>query len=363
MKKVLFVVDKSGFGGIQTIATTLMQHNVGDEVQMCYFFLRNINDRFGMKDIDRPDVFYSHSSGRCSLLPFFELCRLIRDQGVDILHLNGNKSIFLGALAKTLYPRLKIVAHEHGGVFDHRGWYLYVIRRLAGMVDLFVSLSQYRKSLLMRRCHIPQKKIRILYNFVDPARLGGGIKPEDHKRLNASGRSPVIGYLGGLTRIKGCDVLLRALPALQRRLGTFEVVIAGEGAERPGLERLAAQLGFAENVRFLGYVAEPAGVYADFDVMVMPSRSEAGPMCLYEAWTMGLPVVASNAPVLNEVIEDGVTGLLFESENPESLAEKIAVICNCDELVKKLRSASKVELEKHSIEKYLESLRDLYLSL
>ena len=365
-KRVLFMVDKSGFGGIQTIAYTLMNHEVSDDVELYYYFLRNINDRFGMKDIERDNVFYSSSSGRYGLVPFMELARLVRRHHIDILHANGNKSVIFAALLKKLvFPDLKVCAHEHGGVFDYTRWYALFVRLFSNSIDIFVSLSNYRKDFLVSRCRVAASKVRVLYNFVDPARIGAAARaPGGKSRRGSREDSPfVIGYLGGLSRIKGCDVLLHAIPILKRRMNNFRVIIAGDGPARAELEELAAKLDLTENVVFAGYVREPAAVYAEFDVMVIPSRSEAGPMCLYEAWTMGLPVIASNAPVLNEIIRDGVTGILFESQNPEDLAEKILTAYRDTGLVEKLRTESSRKVANHSIGNYLAQLRNLYSSL
>jgi glycosyltransferase involved in cell wall biosynthesis len=359
-KNVLFVVDKSGFGGIQTIAYTLMSHGFSD-VSMTYFFLRNLNARFGMREVEQHNVLYSRSRSRYGLTSFLELVRIVRDRDIDILHLNGNKSIIFGVMAKLLLPRLRIIAHEHGGVFDYRRGYLLFVRLFGARMDVIVSLSEYRKRFLMSRCGIPAEKIRVMYNFVDTERVRRGLAEDAGNPSEKDGF--VIGYLGGLSRIKGCDVLLRAVSMLRERLGGFRVIVAGEGPARQELEGLASRLGVDDSVSFLGYVREPAQVYAGFDVMVIPSRSEAGPMCLYEAWTMGLPVVASNAPVLDEIIADGVTGLLFESENPQDLADKVLSLYEDAGLRERIKAAGSREVVDRSVDRYLERLTVLYASL
>jgi len=359
-RNVLFVVDKSGFGGIQTIAYTLMNHSISN-VSMTYFFLRNLDARFGMREVEHSNVLYSRSRSRYSLSSFLELVGIIRDRNIEILHLNGNKSIIFGVVAKLLYPGLRIIAHEHGGIFDYSKGYCLFVKLFGRRADLFVSLSEYRKRFLMCRCGVPAGKIRVMYNFVDTARVRRGLA---EGAGDPSGKNEfVIGYLGGLSRIKGCDVLLRAVPILKERLGGFKVIVAGEGPARQELEVLASSLGLDDCVSFLGYVNEPARVYAGFDLMVIPSRSEAGPMCLYEAWTMGLPVIASNAPVLDEIIADRETGLLFASENPRDLAEQIISLHEDVGLRERIAAAGSREVADRSVDKYLARLTELYAAL
>ncbi|ABB33096.1 glycosyl transferase group 1 [Geobacter metallireducens RCH3] len=366
-KRVLYLVDKSGFGGVQTIAYTLMRHGVDERIGMDFFFLRNINDRFGMEDVREPNVFYSRATHRYSLRPFVEILRFIREKKVSILHLNGNKSIILGLVIKKLFqPTIKIIAHEHGGVFDYSRWYAAFLKSFRNSFDLFITISNYRKHFLVERCLVAPSAIRVIDNFVDPARLAtASASACGHTdRCDSEGDKPfVIGYVGGLSRIKGCDVLIRALPPLRERLGNFRVMIAGDGPARAELEELVAALGLGDIVSFLGFVDPPGIAYAQFDMMVIPSRSEEGPICLYEAWMMGLPVVASNAPVLNERIRDGETGILFQSDEPCDLAEKIYSVCRNPDVAAHIRAGGSCEAARHTVERYRGDLRDVYLSL
>ncbi len=366
-KKILFIADKSGFGGVQTIAYSLMGCTVAEDVDMSFFFLRNINPRFNMQDMRLPNVHYAQSTHRYSLLPFFELARFIRDNGTDILHLNGNKSIIFGLLLKKLlFPTIRIIAHEHGGVFDYNRWYPWFLRLFRASFDLFVTVSNYRKNFLVGKCLVDTVKIEVLDNFVDPARLqaaGSADGEKPHPDFPGKGEALVIGYMGGLSRIKGCDVLLRVVPELKEQLGGIKVVIAGDGPARGELEELAEKLGVRDDVSFLGFVAEPGRVYSMFDVMVIPSRSEEGPICLYEAWMMNLPVVASDAPVLNERIRDGETGMLFHSDDPQHLVEKILRLSRDRELAKHLKIEGSREAANHSLDQYLVRLREIYASL
>ena len=362
-RRVLFLVDKSGFGGVQTIAYTLIERGVSEDVDMFFLFLRNINNRFKMRDFVKPNVHYSRAVRRYSLLPFLDLLKLVKEKHIDILHLNGNKSVILGVLLKVFFFRhLKLVAHEHGGVFDYTRWYPLFLKLSRRWINLFVTVSNYRKMFLVSRSHTDPEKVRVLNNFVDPVHLELG---ETGTTLRSHG-SPgqfVIGFVGGLSRIKGCDVLIRAIPFLRGEIKNLRVVIAGDGPARHDLEDLAEKLGVRELIDFLGFVEKPGTVYIDLDLMVIPSRSEEGPICLYEAWLMGLPVVASNARVLDERIKDGETGIFFESENFEDLAEKILWLYKNKELAAKVKKGGSREVARHSVALYLENLRKLYISL
>lgn len=117
---------------------------------------------------------------------------------------------------------------------------------------------------------------------------------------------------------KGIDDALRVVAGLVGRGADVEYLVAGTGAERGALERLAEALGIAPRVRWLGNVAEAElpGLYASADLYLGLSREE-GPevegfgLALLEAQASGLPVVAGRGGGTGEAVADGLTGMLI----------------------------------------------------
>jgi len=125
--------------------------------------------------------------------------------------------------------------------------------------------------------------------------------------------APYVFAAGRMVRKKGFDVLLRAWAALGPRTEA-ELWIAGDGEERVALERLAAELGLGERVRFLGPVPHPEtlGLLERATLCVVPSRDEPYGILVVEAQALGVPVVATAVGNLSELIERGRTGYLAE---------------------------------------------------
>lgn len=140
-----------------------------------------------------------------------------------------------------------------------------------------------------------------------------------------------IGSLGRLVEKKGMDVLLKAVAALPPELAP-EVEIAGDGPLRFALETLAAELGIAERVRFVGALAhaDVAAWLAGLDVFALACRPDARgdmdgiPVVLMEAMSQGVPVVSTRLSGIPELVIDGRTGLLAEPGDANSLAERLA---------------------------------------
>ncbi len=133
-----------------------------------------------------------------------------------------------------------------------------------------------------------------------------------------------IGSLGRLHRVKGYDVLVEALPLIKTNT-PYEMVIAGDGAERVALEARANALGVTA-VRFAGYAADPAAFLADCHLYVQPSRSEGLCVAAHEAMQAALPVVASAVGELPGSIVAGETGTTVPPGDPVALAAALSAM-------------------------------------
>ncbi|HEX3177868.1 MAG TPA: glycosyltransferase family 4 protein [Methylomirabilota bacterium] len=146
-----------------------------------------------------------------------------------------------------------------------------------------------------------------------------------HPRRPAA--APTVLYCGRLAREKGVDVLLRAVSGLGPDLASLRALIAGDGPERHRLERLAGELGVTPQVSFLGrrtsdQVAELMS--AAWAVAVPSQWAEPFGLVALEAITQGVPVVATSAGGLADLITDGVTGLTFPVGDHCALAERLS---------------------------------------
>jgi glycosyltransferase involved in cell wall biosynthesis len=143
------------------------------------------------------------------------------------------------------------------------------------------------------------------------------------------GERPVVGYAGRLVPKKGVDVLLAALPALREQVPEARLVIAGDGPERPRLERMVNTLGVGGAVEFLGHLDAPAleHALAPAWVQAIPSRwEEPFGLVAAEAMMRGTAVVVSDAGGLTEQVVEGETGYRVPPGDARALAGALAPI-------------------------------------
>ena len=163
------------------------------------------------------------------------------------------------------------------------------------------------------------------------------------------GDARVVVFAGRLERLKGAETVIRAMAILARDGAQVEppvLLVIGDdshngasesrssGGERARLETLAASLGIASQVRFIGPVDQPAlaGYLSLAAVCVVPSYSESFGLVALEAAATGTPVVAARVGGLPTIVKDGLTGFTLVSHDPAQYAERIGRLLADEEL-------------------------------
>ncbi len=145
------------------------------------------------------------------------------------------------------------------------------------------------------------------------------------RTLGIDEHSDVVTIVGSVSERKGHrDFLDAAKGVLLRRPSSLFLVVGddldGKGAYRLAMEEYARKLGIAEHVRFVGFRSDTEAWIAASDVIVLPSMKEGLPLSLAEAHGCGKPVVATRVDGIPEVVEEGVTGFLFEPHDVAGMA-------------------------------------------
>jgi glycosyltransferase involved in cell wall biosynthesis len=171
----------------------------------------------------------------------------------------------------------------------------------------------------------PRERIDHLPNFVPDAR---SVAPLPAELTALSSRAPVALAVGRLHPNKGFDLLLEALATTRN----INLLLAGDGPLRSQLERLATRLGITDRVWFLGWRDDVPALMARADLLVCPSLHEPLGNVVIEAWSAGLPVVATASDGPAALIMDGNTGILVplpgkDGGAPAALGDAIKRVC------------------------------------
>jgi len=208
---------------------------------------------------------------------------------------------------------------------------------------------------------VDTRRVALVYNA---HKIPDDIPPRSaiREELGITDDTQVVVMVARLMRRKGCDILLDAAALLPN--AHFWVAGYGKPKYERWLRGRARKLRVNGRVTFLGLREDSLKVMAGADVVVVPSRQEAFGRVALEAMIAGLPVVASDVDGLPEVVEDGVTGILFPSEDGCALAEAIRRLLADPALRLKMGRAGRKRVEERfTIERMCEDLLRVYSSL
>lgn len=210
-------------------------------------------------------------------------------------------------------------------------------RILSRLVDRYLAVSGAVKDELVAKLGWPQDRIEVVHNGVI---LPADVPQSDRillRDMTGGSREAVVLLPARLTAQKGQSVLLRAAPAIARA----HFVFAGDGPDRAGLAALASQLGLDDRVTFLGYRQDVQKLIAAADLVVLPSLYEGLPLVILEAMAGAKPVVASRIPGIQEIVTEGVDGILFDPGDPRDLARGIEAILTDPDQARRIGAAAR----------------------
>jgi glycosyltransferase involved in cell wall biosynthesis len=257
-------------------------------------------------------------------LGWFRAClrETVTASRVQLVHCHGVVEATLSRMALD-DAAVPLVFTGHGWPDGQWAWHARQVARC----DHHIAVSGFSRDRLLEHGVDAARISRIPYGIrrlplpdrAHVARLRARLQAGDPAAL-------VVVTVARLSRQKGHDVLLRACARVLERVPRTVFVLVGDGPERTRLEQLASSLGVGAALRFEGARTDVAPYLASADVFCLPSRFEALPLAIPEAYQAGLPVVVSRVGGCAEIVDEDGTGLLVEPERPAALASALVAL-------------------------------------
>jgi glycosyltransferase involved in cell wall biosynthesis len=198
----------------------------------------------------------------------------------------------------------------------------------------------------IRDAGVPQQRICVVPNGIDPDAF-----PAAAADAMAPDGVVTLGFVGFVRDWHGLDRVVRLVadPGSGPRLA---LVVVGDGPARPGLERLAADLGVADRVRFTGLMprAEVPGLIRAFDIALQPACVDyASPLKVFEYMAAGRAIIAPDQPNIREVLADGDNALLFAPDRPDALRAGLLRLAADPALRRRLGAAARETVRRRDL--------------
>ena len=176
--------------------------------------------------------------------------------------------------------------------------------------DRITAVSHHLRNETIRTFGCTACDVQVIHNFVDPAVYDRARYPNVFRDQGVVGRK-VLMHVSNFRPVKRVVDVVRIFAAVTREIPSV-LMMVGDGPDRVQAEEEARRLGVSDSVSFLGKIEAVAPLLSGADLFLLPSQSESFGLSALEALASGVPVVASRAGGLPEVVEDGVTGVLCE---------------------------------------------------
>lgn len=320
--RILHIIESLEFGGAEKVLVDLANEFAKQQHAITILCLKRIGALRAALDA-RVEVDCLHlAEGSHYLLPW-QLAKMIRDQGYDVVHAHTWGVLYESALGGLLAKTPAVVFTSHGNYPPPAQSLLRRIKRRARLVlearvlrriDMTVPVSDAIKHEIGAR--EPAAKIETIHNGIEVLPL---VEPPGRPLRGNVFRLITVGRMAP---VKNHALLLEAVAALRQEV-PVQLDIVGDGPERAAMERLAYSLGIAAQVRFLGFRNDVRAYLAHADVFVITSDYEGISIAILEAMRAGLPVVATDVGGIRETVIDGETGIVVP---PRARTELVAAL-------------------------------------
>jgi N-acetyl-alpha-D-glucosaminyl L-malate synthase BshA len=201
--------------------------------------------------------------------------------------------------------------------------------------DAVTAVSEYLREETYRAFGCGQCDVRVIPNFISTVDYH---PPTDDsfRRLLAPKGHRILVHVSNFRPVKRVSDVVKVFAAVRQKLPAT-LVLVGDGPERDATEQQVDTLGLRKDVRFLGKVESVGDVLRGSDLFLLPSATESFGLAALEAMACAVPVIASAAGGIPEVVEDGKTGFLAPPGDVATMAERALRVLESADLYKTLR--------------------------
>jgi glycosyltransferase involved in cell wall biosynthesis len=363
---VMHVADKLSLGGstkhgvAQLFTWWFPEYNTERyNVSLCSFRTR---DKAG-EDMENLGIqtFYL-GRGKFDLRALLDLVKVVRRENIQVLHLHGYGACTFGRICGRI-TRIPAIVHEHMEDANIPFYQRLADRVLSKSTTYAIAVSNSVKRFMIEDRSVPEERMEILYNgaplhffYTNGQQTSGSWK----EKLNIPENHLVVGIVGRLHLIKGHTYFLQAAQKVLQEYKNVTFLVVGDGELMKELKEESGRLGIDEKVIFMGYCDNVASVLKEVDIKVISSLSEGIPLTLFEAMAAGCPVVSTDVGGIKEILDDGVTGFLTPSKEPQAQAEKILLLLKDDALRERMSKAAKAASRQYNVTSNVRQFEKIY---
>ena len=346
---ILVLCLSEGKGGLEFYISK-MAKNINRVEHKLFFCVKPGSHLDGILNNEPGKIFYlTKTLTYFPLLSALRLAKIIDELSIDCLFLNWGADLPLAAMAKAMSkkkPKLIYSRHMKLTRPKHDFYHRWIYAR----VDLLLTISEQLRAEVLKYLPLGESQVKNCYLGVAqvPVQQNDCVKIMQDFGLSNQGFH--VALFGRIEHGKGQHVLVDAINILNQRGVSILAAIIGHVMDRSYYNSLRETIrlnGLEQNIRLIGFVDYPMKVMPCFDVIVLTTYEETFGLVLVEAMRCGVAVIGTRAGGVQEIIDDGITGLMFEPGNAEELANCLQIMYENDTQRKQMAEAGKRKADKN----------------
>ncbi len=345
---ILELCTSDGVGGLElyVLRTASALHRMQQHVSAAVRPGTMLQQRLAEKKLP-----YCELPRRSRLLPLLaarRLARLIEREQIDVMHMHWGHDLLLAALAKRWAKRpVKLVYTRQMALTRAKRdpYHRFLYRQIDLYLTITDKLAQQARDYLPLA---PDTVQRLYYGVTAPEPVSAEQRRELRRALGIPEETFAVGLVGRMEEQKGQHLLVDAVRSLRDEGCSVHASIIGPSMDAGYLEQLRQRVTAAkleESVQLHGPHKSPMDIMPAFDAVVLTTRMETFGLVLAEAMRCGVAVLGTDAGGVPEIIEDGVSGLLFPPEDAAALAARLKRLIEDRALCGRIAAAGKARAD------------------
>ena len=369
-RRVFFVLDSLNVGGTETQGVELARRLDPKRYEVTLACLRAqgpLLDKLTGSAVKLMEFYPKggmNSSG--GVYQLLRMAAFLRRGKFDVVHTHDLWANLLGVPA-ALLARVPVIissqrdlSHMEFYKTNRKRW----VRKIQNMSSAVLANAGSIRDGLVADEGFSADKVRVIYNGVDLQRFAVA-SPNREQLFPGTSDGKLVVLVGNMhTDVKGHRLLITAAREVLCEFPKTRFVFVGDGALREELERMTSSLELQQKILFLGRCENVPEILACSDIGILPSKAEGLPNAVLEYLAARLPTITSNVGGNAEIIQDGVNGLLFPSEDAAALSKALLRLLHDPELALRLGIAGREHVRKNfGFERMIEEVDRMYSEL
>jgi len=298
------------------------------------------------------------------IITLIKLYNFIRREGIDIIHTSGlYPNQYCSIVAKL--ARIPCICHVHSTIYSKRE----IKNSLLKFSNLTIAVSNGVREKIAE-AGIDEANIRLVYNGIQPFKY----KIEEAKvakikdDFGLAKNYKIIGQIGQITERKGIIYFIRMAEIVVKHMQNVRFLLIGDDKYQPGymeeMKELSNRLFLKDYIIFTGFRNDIPELITSLDVLTLSSLIEGFGIVLIEAMMLSKPVIATDIPGVNEVVENGTNGILVPARDYVAMANSALTLLTDKELAGRLiNNAKKKVLTEFTLDKQISEITNIYETL